>query len=69
MQTWTALRLRDVTRVDMMVDPAGEPWVPEVTVSPGMTETSLLPMGEPVPPHALTDLCDTVTRSALGRRA
>jgi D-alanine-D-alanine ligase len=43
--SWKALRLRDVTRVDMIVDETGEPWVLDVNVSPGMTETSLLPMG------------------------
>ena len=69
MQAWTALRLRDVTRVDMIVDAAGEPWVLEVNVSPGMTETSLLPMGAGAAGMALTDLCDAVTRSALGRQA
>ena len=41
----TALHLLDVARVDMIVDEAGKPWVLEVNVSPGMTETSLLPMG------------------------
>ena len=45
MAAWSALRLRDVTRVDMIVDAEGVPWVLEVNVSPGMTETSLLPMG------------------------
>jgi D-alanine-D-alanine ligase len=39
-----ALGLRDVSRVDLIVDEAGEPQVLEVTVAPGMTETSLLPM-------------------------
>ncbi len=39
-----ALGLRDLSRVDLIVDEAGEPHVLEVTVAPGMTETSLLPM-------------------------
>jgi D-alanine-D-alanine ligase len=40
----TALGLRDLSRVDIIVDDDGKPHVLEVNVSPGMTETSLLPM-------------------------
>ena len=40
----TALGLRDLSRVDLVVDPSGEVHLLEVNVSPGMTETSLLPM-------------------------
>jgi D-alanine-D-alanine ligase len=39
-----ALGLRDLSRVDMIVDGSGAPHVLEVNVAPGMTETSLLPM-------------------------
>jgi D-alanine-D-alanine ligase len=39
-----ALGLRDLSRVDLIVGPDGAPHVLEVNVSPGMTETSLLPM-------------------------
>jgi D-alanine-D-alanine ligase len=40
----TALGLRDLSRVDLIVDDSGQPHVLEVNVSPGMTETSLLPL-------------------------
>ena len=62
-----ALGLRDVARVDLMIDRAGAPWVLEVNVSPGMTETSLLPMAASAAGHSLSDLCDRVVRAALDR--
>jgi D-alanine-D-alanine ligase len=40
----TALGLRDLSRVDLIVDADGVAHVLEVNVSPGMTETSLLPL-------------------------
>ena len=40
----TALGLRDLSRVDLIIDPSGGADVLEVNVAPGMTETSLLPM-------------------------
>ncbi|MCH7229683.1 D-alanine--D-alanine ligase [Glycomyces sp. L485] len=38
------LGLRDMSRIDLMVDDAGGMQVLEANVAPGMTETSLLPM-------------------------
>lgn len=40
----TALGLRDLSRIDMIVDGDGDIQVLEANVAPGMTETSLLPM-------------------------
>jgi D-alanine-D-alanine ligase len=40
----TALGLRDLSRVDAVVDAEGRVQLLEVNTSPGMTETSLLPM-------------------------
>ena len=62
-----ALGLRDVTRVDAIVDAEGHPWILEVNVAPGMTETSLLPMAAQAAGHSLGDLCDGVLRSAQAR--
>jgi D-alanine-D-alanine ligase len=39
-----ALGLRDLSRVDLVLADDGTPQLLEVNVSPGMTETSLLPM-------------------------
>jgi D-alanine-D-alanine ligase len=63
-----ALHLRDMTRVDMMVDRDGHPWVLEVNVCPGMTETSLVPMAASAEGLSLMDLCERVLASAVARR-
>lgn len=39
------LGLRDWSRSDLIVDGDGTPWLLEVNVAPGMTETSLYPQG------------------------
>jgi D-alanine-D-alanine ligase len=62
-----ALGLRDLTRVDLIVDESDRPWVLEVNVSPGMTETSLVPMAAQARGMSLSELCDVVLRSALAR--
>ena len=69
LQAAEALRLRDVTRVDAIVDADGRPWVLEVNVAPGMTETSLLPMAAQAAGLSVADLCDGVLRAALARRS
>jgi len=63
----SAHRLRDLTRVDLIVDANEHPWVLEVNVSPGMTETSLVPMAAQASGLTLSDLCDIVLRSASSR--
>ena len=62
-----ALHLRDVARVDLMIDRDDRPWVLEVNVAPGMTETSLLPMAAQAAGMTMPDLCERVVRSALTR--
>src|SRR5207244_9259663 len=43
-RAFAAVGLRDVARADLIIDAEGRAWLLEVNVSPGMTETSLLPM-------------------------
>jgi D-alanine-D-alanine ligase len=62
-----ALGLRDVTRVDAIVDHEGSPWILEVNVSPGMTETSLLPLAAQAMGLGLPDVCDRIMRGTLSR--
>ncbi len=67
MRAVAGLHLLDVARVDTIVDANGTPWVLEVNVSPGMTETSLLPMAAQAAGWSLTELCERVVRSAGSR--
>jgi D-alanine-D-alanine ligase len=62
-----ALGLRDLSRVDLIVDERDRPWVLEVNVCPGMTETSLVPMAAQARGMSLSDVCDVILRSALSR--
>jgi D-alanine-D-alanine ligase len=43
-QTWSVLGCRGFARADIMLPASGGPQVLEVNVTPGLTETSLLPM-------------------------
>jgi D-alanine-D-alanine ligase len=58
------LGCRDVSRVDMVVDDDGRPFVLEVNTSPGMTETSLLPMAAGAAGITFRQLVDRLARAA-----
>jgi len=58
---------RDVSRVDMIVDQDGRPWVLESNTSPGMTETSLLPMAAEAAGMTFQDVVSKVIETALAR--
>lgn len=62
-----ALGMRDLSRVDLIVDEAGDPHVLEVTVAPGMTETSLLPMAVQAADLDLGKVFATLVTRAAGR--
>ena len=49
----TALGLRHISRVDLIVDGAGTPWFLEANVLPGLTETSLVPQALEAAGHDL----------------
>lgn len=69
LQAFQALHLRDVGRIDVIVDAQGQPWVLEASASPGMTEMSLLPMAAEAAGVPIAELCDRVIRLALDRPA
>jgi D-alanine-D-alanine ligase len=62
-----ALGLRDLSRVDLITDEAGQAHVLEVSVSPGMTETSLMPMAVQSAGLDLGELLATLVERAATR--
>src|SRR5436309_15225679 len=66
-RAFEALGLRHVARADLIVDPQGRPWLLEMNVSPGMTETSLLPMAARPASLTLEALCERMLELAAGR--
>ncbi len=66
-RAFRTLGLRDVSRADLMIDREGRPWVVDVNVSPGMTDTSLLPMAARAAGIEFPELCERVLRLALDR--
>ena len=63
-----ALGLRDLSRVDLIVDADGQPHVLEVNVSPGMTETSLLPLAVQAAGLDFGRVLGSLVSRAAGRR-
>ena len=63
----TLLGCRDVSRADMVVDADGEVWVLECNTSPGMTDTSLLPMAASAHDMTFQDVVEQIVRAALQR--
>ncbi len=61
------LGCRDVSRTDMVVGPDGRASVLEVNTSPGMTETSLLPMAAQAAGMDFQHLVERLVRVALDR--
>jgi D-alanine-D-alanine ligase len=66
-RAFETLGLRDVGRTDVMIDVDGRPWLVDVNVSPGMTDTSLLPMAAQAAGIDLPELCNRLVRLALQR--
>lgn len=62
---FSALRCRDLARVDIMLDGAG-PWFLEINTMPGFTTHSLVPMAARAG-LAMPDLCASLVEAALAR--
>jgi D-alanine-D-alanine ligase len=63
-----ALRMRDFSRVDFMVDERGGAWCLEANSLPGMTANSLLPKAARAAGIEFPELCDRIARLAAARR-
>ncbi len=63
-----ALRLRDFSRVDFIVDDEGTPWCLEANALPGMTANSLLPKAARAAGMGFPELCDRIAFLASARR-
>lgn len=61
----TALGLRHLSRIDLIVDAAGEPQFLEANVLPGLTETSLLPLALEAAGHDLGWVYEALARAAI----
>ncbi len=64
-----ALRMRDFSRIDFMVDEQGTAWCLEANALPGMTSNSLLPKAARAAGIAFPELCDRIARLAAARKA
>jgi D-alanine-D-alanine ligase len=62
-----ALKLRDYSRIDFRMDPAGRFWCLEANTLPGMTATSLLPQSAKAVGISFPELCDEICRMAMKR--
>jgi D-alanine-D-alanine ligase len=63
------LGLRDLSRVDLIVDAHGTPWFLEANVLPGLTETSLLPLAIDASGTDAAEVYDSLVRGAVARGA
>ena len=61
------LGLRDLSRTDLIVTSDGEPVFLEVNVSPGMTETSSVPLAIEAAEWSLGTMCADLVRVAGAR--
>lgn len=61
----SALGLRHLSRVDMIVDGAGTPWFLEANVLPGLTETSIFPQALVAAGHDLGWVYSALAEAAI----
>ncbi|GLY08563.1 MULTISPECIES: D-alanine--D-alanine ligase [Actinoplanes] len=66
---YKTLGMRDFSRIDVIVDENGEPHVIDCSVSPGLTETSLLPLAVQAAGVDLGAVMSALVERAVARKA
>jgi D-alanine-D-alanine ligase len=66
---YKALGCAGFARVDLRLGGDGAPYFLEINTIPGMTETSLVPMGAAVSGYSFSELVDTIVKDAAKSRA
>ncbi|HSH75695.1 MAG TPA: hypothetical protein VLA09_08440, partial [Longimicrobiales bacterium] len=62
-----ALRMRDYSRIDFILDDRGVPWCLEANALPGMTPNSLVPKAALAAGVSFPELCDRIVALARAR--
>ncbi|RRJ86523.1 D-alanine--D-alanine ligase [Gulosibacter macacae] len=69
LDAYETIGLADIARIDFIVDEEGEPWFIEADPIPGMTETSLVPLGIEAAGLELSDVYAQLAAKAADRGA
>ena len=69
LQTYRIIGCEGAARVDFRITPRGKPFVLEINTTPGMTETSLLPMAAAKAGLDYDTLTERILESAISRAA
>ena len=69
LRLYRALQLRDLARIDFRLDPERGHFLLEANTIPGLTATSLLPMGAAALGMDFPTLCERLCRAAFDRGA
>jgi D-alanine-D-alanine ligase len=64
----TLLGLGRLSRIDLIIDPAGTVWFLEANVLPGLTETSLVPQAIEASGRPLGEVYEQLVRAAITTR-